>query len=306
MEKLRIYGSSAQQERYFAQASAGALITNAGAERGGKVVGEIRTTLSHASNGYRLNGVKHYCTGSAYADAYYVLAMHPEGGKALAMVPADRAGTTTLDDWDGMGQRTSASGTVRFEDVALAADEVIMLKGFGQRPTHEGATAQILHAAIDAGIAQAAFEDALGLGREGMRAVPESGVATTAEDPYVQHAVGEMAMAVHGAIALVERGAAFTDRAAAAFLRGESAERLLGAASVAVAEAKMAAEAVSLKVGEMLFQVAGASATSRARDFDRHWRNARTHTTHDPVSYKAKVVGDFYLNDRLPPISTKY
>jgi alkylation response protein AidB-like acyl-CoA dehydrogenase len=37
--------------------------------------------------------------------------------------------------------------------------------------------------------------------------------------------------------------------------------------------------------------------------FDRHWRNLRTHTVHDPVAYKAREVGDWALNRRAPEFS---
>jgi alkylation response protein AidB-like acyl-CoA dehydrogenase len=211
-----------------------------------------------------------------------------------------------LDDWDGMGQRTTASGTVTFDDVVVHSEELVRLKQFGVRSTYEGAMAQLLHAAIDAGIALAALGDAIAYGRNGARAVPESGVAKAGDDPYVLHTVGEMAMNAHAAVALVERAGSVLDLASEAFHHHSSPGRLLAEASVAVAEAKMMAEHASLHVSEMIYRVGGASATSRGRNLDRHWRNARTHTTHDPVAYKAKIVGDFYMNDRPPPISTKF
>ena len=34
---------------------------------------------------------------------------------------------------------------------------------------------------------------------------------------------------------------------------------------------------------------------------DRFWRNTRVHTLHDPVRWKYHAVGNFHLNDRLPP-----
>lgn len=36
-------------------------------------------------------------------------------------------------------------------------------------------------------------------------------------------------------------------------------------------------------------------------DLSRRWRNARTHGSHDPVAWKYHHVGDFLLNDVLPP-----
>ena len=306
MEKLRIYATHDQQKHFFEQVLDGRLITNATAELGGKVVGQIATRVTRSGNGIRLNGRKYYCTGSAFADSFYILCLNEDGLRCLAIVPKDRPGLRIDDDWDGMGQRTTSSGTVTLDDVELDEHEVVTLNGAGLRHTHEGALAQLLHSAIDGGIANAALNDALDFGRNRARAVPEAGVARAGDDPYVQQTIGEMVVLVHGAQALIDRAASIMDKIVPAFLRNEPSDRHLGEASVAVAEAKMASEHAALRVGEMMYRIGGASATSRALNFDRHWRNARTHTTHDPVVYKAKVVGDFYLNRRLPPISTKY
>jgi len=221
-------------------------------------------------------------------------------------VPRNREGVSVLDDWDGMGQRTTASGTTIYDDVLVHEHEVLRIPAFGQRRTHEGAFAQLMHSAIDAGIALAALADAGAYGREQARVLRESGVSSATQDPYVLHTIGEMAIAAHGAEALLGRGAALLEQALAASLAGDAdANRLLGEASIAVAEAKYATTEASIRVSEMLFRIGGASATSRGLNLDRHWRNARTHTTHDPVSYKARAVGDFYLNGNLPPINTK-
>jgi alkylation response protein AidB-like acyl-CoA dehydrogenase len=204
-----------------------------------------------------------------------------------------------------MGQRTTASGTARFDGVPVSEGEHFALPTAGALRTHEGAFAQLLHAAIDTGIALAALEDGARYGREKARPVPDAQVSRASDDPFVQASVGEMAMQAHAAEALVERAARLLDAATLEFLAGDAAERALGEASVAVAEAKMAANGAALQVSEMLYRVGGAGATVRSLNLDRHWRNARTHTTHDPVAYKAKAVGDFYLNDRLPPVNTK-
>ena len=307
VEKIRLYGAPEQKRRYFALLLEGAMITNASAEKGGATVGEIRVMLSRqaAAGGWRLDGDKHYCTGSLFASHFYSLVLRDDGGRSIALLPRERQGVTVIDDWEGMGQRTTASGTVRFDGVRIADDEHMPLPQSGMVRTHEGAFAQVLHAAIDVGIALAAFEDAAHYGRQHARPVPEAGVARAGDDPYVQQAVGEMAMLAHGAQALLERAARSLDAVLPAALAGSATGEELGRVSIAVAEAKMAANDAALRVSEMLYRVGGASATSRSLNLDRHWRNARTHTTHDPVAYKAKAVGDYYLNGNLPPITSK-
>ncbi|MGQ4274658.1 acyl-CoA dehydrogenase family protein [Terrihabitans sp. B22-R8] len=307
IEKIRIYGSEAQKRKYFGLALGGRVLTgNAAAERGGTTIGHMTTLVTRDGAGYRLNGRKFYATGSLFAEFTLVTA-HLEGGRrAAVIVPTDRAGVTLLDDWDGMGQRATASGTAIFENVQLAEDEVLPILEYGRRRTYEGAFAQLLHCAVDTGIALAAVDDAVAFGRSGVRPLPEAGVETGANDPYVLHNVGEMVIAAHSALAMVERGAALLDEGVAAFhANGKDADRLLAEASIAVAEAKFLSSEVSIKVSEMIYRIGGASATSRALNLDRHWRNARTHTTHDPVAYKARAVGNFYLNGELPPVNTK-
>ncbi|MDO9438472.1 acyl-CoA dehydrogenase family protein [Hydrogenophaga sp.] len=307
IEKIRLYGTPAQQRHFFDIVLGGNLITNAAAERGGGFIGAIRTALKADGDRWQLDGTKHYATGSLFASHFYVLARRGDEDEArgLAIVPLQREGVRVLDDWDGMGQRTTASGTAIFERVRVEPIESLNLPAAGSRRTHEGAFAQVLHAAIDTGIALAALADAARYGREKARPMPEARVTRASDDPFVQHAVGEMAVLAHAAEAMVERGARILDAALAQGVAAGAADQALGEASVAVAEAKMAANEASLRVSEMLYRVGGAGATVRPLNLDRHWRNARTHTTHDPVAYKAKAVGDYYLNNALPPINTK-
>ena len=57
----------------------------------------------------------------------------------------------------------------------------------------------------------------------------------------------------------------------------------------------------ALEASEKLFELAGSSATRAAHNLDRHWRNARTHTLHDPVRWKYYALGNYYLNGVPPP-----
>ncbi|MGE0154954.1 MAG: acyl-CoA dehydrogenase family protein [Reyranellaceae bacterium] len=308
LDWLTIDGSEAQRQRFYADVMNGHIITNALAERGGKTPGDFHTKLSRQGDGgYRLNGVKFYSTGSLIADQLYVMALLDDGTHAIAIVPKDRQGIEVIDDWDGLGQRTTGSGTTRLTDVAVAAEEVMPLPLHGKKRSYLGAASQVAHAAIDAGIALAALKDGVDYGRTKARPVADAGVDRASDDPYVQQAVGQMSVIAHGAEAMVLRAGAVLDQVLAAHggLEGEALEQAYARASIAVAEAKAAANDASLQVSEMMFRVAGASSTLRKYGLDRHWRNARTHTTHDPVAYKYRAIGQFMLNDTLPPISTK-
>jgi len=307
LDWLAIDGSEAQRRRYYADVMNGHIITNALGERGGKTPGDFNASLRKDGGKYRLNGVKFYCTGSLIADQFYVIARPEDGSHAIAIVPKDRRGVEVIDDWDGMGQRTTSSGTVKLDDVEVDVEEIMPLPLHGKKRSYLGAASQIAHAAIDAGIALAALKDGVAYGRTKARPVADAGVDRATDDPYVQQAVGQMSVVAHAAEAMVLRGAGVLDQVLATHtkLSGVALEQAYARASIAVAEAKSAANDASLQVSEMMFRVAGASSTLRKYGLDRHWRNARTHTTHDPVAYKYRAIGQFMLSDTLPPISTK-
>jgi hypothetical protein len=46
------------------------------------------------------------------------------------------------------------------------------------------------------------------------------------------------------------------------------------------------------------------AAADRRLGLDRHWRNARTHSVHDPVSWKDHHLGGYLVDGRLPPNHT--
>jgi alkylation response protein AidB-like acyl-CoA dehydrogenase len=58
---------------------------------------------------------------------------------------------------------------------------------------------------------------------------------------------------------------------------------------------------VALEASNTLFELAGTSSVQAGLNLDRHWRNARTHTLHDPVRWKYHVVGNYHLNGVTPP-----
>lgn len=311
VERLRIMGSEAQRRRYYPHILSGAIVGAAVSERGGKLRTDISTRLTQTPKGLRLNGRKWYCTGSLMADYQRVAALDDSGAQVSIMVPKGRAGVTLHDDWNGMGQRLTASGTTDFVDVAVDESEVIPFAEWErERRSFATAAIQMMHASIEVGIALAALADAAHWGRTGARPVKEAGVERASDDPYMQHTIGSIAAHTHAAEAMLYRAAELVDVAATAYYAGRAPrgelDELTIAASIAVSEAKIVSTEAALRAGEMLFEVGGASTTLKSNNFDRHWRNARTHTTHDPVAYKHKVIGNYILNGEPPPVSLYY
>ncbi|AZC34683.1 SfnB family sulfur acquisition oxidoreductase [Pseudomonas chlororaphis] len=301
LEVLRVNGSEAQKKRLYAEVLAGQRFGNALAELGTKTAHDRTTRLTRdvqqGRDGYRINGRKFYSTGAIYAQRIPTSVVDEHGVQQLAFVPADSQGLNVIDDWSGFGQRTTGSGSVVFEDVFVAAEDVIPFQSAFERPTTVGPLAQILHAAIDTGIARAAYEDALHFVRTKTRPWIDSGNDKATEDPLTIKSFGHLSIRLHATEALLERSGAFLDAAQA-----EPNAETVAAASIAVAEARAISTEISLAAGSTLFELAGSQATLAEHGLDRHWRNARVHTLHDPVRWKYHAVGNYYLNETNPPL----
>jgi SfnB family sulfur acquisition oxidoreductase len=297
LEVLRVNGNADQQQRLYAEALAGLRFGNALAELGTKTAHDRTTRLSRDGDGYRINGRKFYSTGALYAQRIPTSVVDENGVQQLAFVPADSEGLTVIDDWSGFGQRTTGSGSVVFENVYVDARDVVAFQSAFERPTTVGPLAQILHAAIDTGIARAAFEDALHFVRTRTRPWIDSGIEKAVDDPLTLSSFGKLSVRLFAAEALLDRAGEYLDIAQA-----DSSAETVAAASIAVAEARAISTEISLAAGSTLFELAGSQATLAEHDLDRHWRNARVHTLHDPVRWKYHAIGNYYLNDTNPPL----
>lgn len=293
---LRENGSPEQRRFFFHELLDGRRFGNAQAEAGSRTAQDLLTRLKPHGDGFLLSGTKKYVTGALFAHWVTVLALDPQDRQVVVFVPAGDPGVEVIDDWDGMGQRTTASGTVRLSAVGVPAAHVVPHHRTFTRPQLHGALAQVLHAAIDVGIARAALTDTTEFVRTRSRPWRESGAASAAEDPLTIQHVGELEVQVRAAESLLATAAQAID-AARSDLTAESA----GRASIAVATAKVVAARAAVEVSSALFELAGTSASLDALNLHRHWRNARTHTLHDPVRWKVQHIGRYTLNATLPP-----
>ncbi|GAA3702619.1 SfnB family sulfur acquisition oxidoreductase [Gordonia hankookensis] len=301
INQLLLQGSPEQQARILPEVLAGKTLGNAQSERGTRHIRDYATTLRPDPSGddglWRLNGTKFYCTGALFADWIPTLAHLGEDGPLhVAWVRRDADGVEVVDDWEALGQRTTASGTVRLTDVVVTADLITDFSATFTGPTTYGAFAQLLHAAIDAGIARAALEDAAEFVTTKSRPHPDAGVERAADDPLVVHAFGEMELAVRGAEALLAEAGRAVDRADA-----DLDETTAAAATLAVAAARASTTKSSVDVASRLFEVAGTRSAVAKESLDRHWRNARTHTLHDPAAWKVQHLGRWAAEGILPP-----
>ncbi|TQM29901.1 acyl-CoA dehydrogenase family protein [Nocardia bhagyanarayanae] len=329
---LRLAGSAEQKQRYFAQVLDGARIANAQSERGGATVADIATTVRPLGTRFRVDGTKYYCTGSLFADLLAVLTRldDPDGelpaGEYIAYLPADTPGVRIIDDWNALGQRTTGSGTVEFDGVVVESDQLIFRSDAVHAPTGYGAFAQLLHAAIDAGIARGALSAATKFVRSKSRPWFESGVGRAIDDPLLIQRFGELSVAVVAAEATLRAAGLAVDRAvtsepalsnetvADTHRSGSPAQNgsvsavpsapseAVAEASLAVAAAKVLADRAANDVSSALFEVGGTRSTASDLNLDHFWRNARTHTLHDPVRWKYQHIGRALLHETAPPL----
>ncbi|WP_246793640.1 acyl-CoA dehydrogenase family protein [Burkholderia perseverans] len=294
---VEVWGSDAQRERYL----------RGTVEQGwwwGNAVNSLDTRLvarQEADGGYRLDGIKSFCSGTRGSSRMTISAHDPAAGKPVfAVVPTARDGITVHDDWDPIGQRQTDSGSVSFNSVRIEPDEVLHRSEAPPTPraTLRTLVSQLVLTNLFVGLAEGALAEA----REyvGTRGRPwiHSGVERAQDDPYTLQRFGEMRVQAVAAEALADRAARALQ---GAWDRGQALTAEARAeVSLAVSEAKVVAQRAALESGEALFDACGARATAAPLALDRFWRNARTHTLHDPLDYRLRDLGRHALTGELP------
>jgi SfnB family sulfur acquisition oxidoreductase len=294
IDVLALHAAPALRERLFGEVLAGRRIGNALAERGGRHAQDLTTRVADGL----LTGRKYYCTGALTSAWIAVSALDADGRLRLVFVPRDAPGVTLDTDWDVMGQRATISGSAVFENVP--AELMLDYAGAFAVPQQLGARAQLVHAAIEVGIAEGALRDARAYLRDKARPSTEAvraGATAATDDPHVRHRYGRVATRVRAAAALLREAAGALEEIGLVPAGAEAAAR----GSVAVAAAKAFAGEVAVETATELFAMCGTSSTAAKYDLDRHWRNARTHSVHDPVDWKYHHLAAWELAGVQPP-----
>lgn len=298
-----IFGNAAVAEDYFRSTVAERLFwCNALNPR------DHRSSLRAEGRGYRLHGLKSFCSGSQDSDMLPTTAlMEDSGEQVIVILPTRTAGVEVLDDWDAIGQRQTSSGTVRFEQVAVDPDQIFYPSRQGGMvfATMRTLLAQLNLANIYLGLAEGALYAATRQVRqrqaspslspgpaEGSRSVDPT-PAVLARDRFAQLWVRLQAATVHYDHALQELEAAWQQgRALSATQRGNVA--------IAIATTKVLASDTALAISSAIFDRLGARFTASSHGLDRYWRNIRTLSLHDPVETKLQEIGAYLIEDRFP------
>lgn len=261
--------------------------------------------LTPDADGWRLNGVKHFSTGASVGDRILISAAVTGGDRSgqlvLFVLDAHADGVEPLGDWDALGQRLSASGSVRYTDVRVAESD--LLGELTDDPFANLITPGIQLAFVNLylGIAQGALEQARDLTQARKNAWFLSSADLYRNDPFVLRVFGEL-------VARTEAVEALTDRVARRFddvvaLGDAVTFETRGAIEVDIAKAKIVSTEVGVEVANRVFEVTGSSSAKSSVGLDLFWRNIRTHSLHDPVDYKKLEVGAHFLNGEFQPIS---
>ncbi|MBD8826660.1 SfnB family sulfur acquisition oxidoreductase [Pseudomonas sp. CFBP 13602] len=296
LQMLRGTATAHQQQTLFSAVLQGARIGNGGPERGTRNTLEIKTRIVRDGDDWQISGQKFYSTGALFAHWVAVKAVDEHQRLVMAFVRRGTPGLQIIDDWSGFGQRTTASGTVVLGHVQVPDTHVVEISRHAQQPNIQGAVSQLMQAAIDAGIAAAAIDDTIAFVREKSRPWIDAGVERASDDPFVIADIGRLKLELHAAQALLRKAARVLDQTRHAPVDAT----LAGQASIAVAEAKVITTEIALHASEKLFELAGSRASLAEFNLDRHWRNARVHTLHDPVRWKYHAIGAYHLNGSLP------
>jgi alkylation response protein AidB-like acyl-CoA dehydrogenase len=293
---LLLYGTRAQQEKQLGETARRRLFW-------GNALNPLdqRAVATEDGDGWIFNGLKSFSSGSVGSDRMVVSAWHrPTQSLVVATTLTRRAGLRVRGDWDAFGQKQTDSGTVEFERVEIAAEDVLVGPGATSTPrmTLRTLVSQLIMANLYLGIAIGAFDEARGYTREQTRPWAGSGVAKAIDDPIIQHRYGELRLLIRAAASVADDAARQLD---AAFALGDAIEPLQrGELAVSIAEAKVLAHRAAMEISSQFFELTGARATSEKLGLDRFWRNARVHTLHDPVDVKLRDIGRHALSGQVP------
>ncbi|WP_304113816.1 acyl-CoA dehydrogenase family protein [Mycolicibacterium bacteremicum] len=305
-ERLR-----SQSRKWLDLASAGKIFGNAFSEKGSNAVGSLvfnTRLLPGPDGGFRLDGEKYYSTGTLFADYLTTTATTDHDSVATVVVPADRPGVKIIDDWDGFGQRRTGTGTTTFSGVAVAQDELLSDSPYDAEPTPtvQYASLQLYIHAVVAGVLANVVDDGVALLRSRERSFSHALAERPTDDPLLQRQLGELASTAYVARTAVLDAAAAIGAATESEVDGVPDAALATEAQLRVAKVKVHLDDIAPVAATRLLELGGASASSRQRNLDRHWRNIRTITLHNPVGLKARAIGQNLLHGTALPANAYF
>ncbi|MEL4073202.1 acyl-CoA dehydrogenase family protein [Ochrobactrum sp. GPK 3] len=283
--------------RWLEAAAKGALFAPAHTEPGVSQHGSFSTVVTGEGDKLELNGTKYYTTGALYVDWIHVTANRGDIAVTV-LVPTNAKGVTIVDDWDGFGQTLTASGTVVYDHVSIAEADIQPAVG---RAVHVPSVYQLIHLSTLSGIGRAAVRETAAYLDNRQRTYAHGNTGTAKHDPQILQVVGEVVSKVYSANVATLNAATASERFFKKLISGDADEDDRARLEIEVYQAQISTVTQILEATAALFGGLGASALSRGRGFDRFWRNARAISSHNPLIYRGRQIGDFVVNGTLPP-----
>ncbi|QGY31439.1 acyl-CoA dehydrogenase family protein [Pantoea cypripedii] len=291
---------SPERDSWFRRFIDGELVGSGWTEIGAVKLGDVITRVSPDEKGWTLTGEKFYSTGTLFADWIDVYARRNDNqGDVIALVSTHQPGVIREDDWDGFGQRLTGSGTTRFDNAHVEQQHVY---DFAERFRYQTAFYQHVLLATLAGIARAAARDAAQGVAARQRIYSHSNGSASRQDVQVLQVVGEVTSLAFAVEATVIRAAHSLQSAYEAHISADEdyINTVNAEAEAEAGQAQVIASELVPRAATELFNALGASDTRLSKALDRHWRNARTVASHNPVIYKARDIGDWKVNGTPP------
>ena len=261
-----------------------------------------RSEISKTTTGLLVNGRRTFATGAAIAQLITVSVF--DGDRRVHfIIPSSRKGLRFINDWDNLGQRLTASGSVEFDKVEVAKGDILSgLENYtGDVELRDGLRvlfSQLIFINLYLGIAEGALASAAAHVRAHGRPWPDSGLSDVTQDPYHLLLFGRLSADVAAGVALADKAAALYQ---AALEAGPAlAAQQWGELALVIDQAKVVATRSSLAAAADIYEATGARSTANKYGLDIYWRNLRTHTVHDPVAYRIREIGQYALNGVLP------
>ncbi|MFM0732559.1 acyl-CoA dehydrogenase family protein [Paraburkholderia sediminicola] len=237
---LLTYGNDAQKRDWLTPLARGEML---GAfcltePQAGSDASALRTTATRDGDTYVLNGVKQFITSGKNGNVAIVMAVTDKAagkrGISAFIVPTDTKGYVVARVEEKLGQHSSDTAQIIFEDCRVPAANLIGAEGEGYRIALSGLEGgRIGIAAQSVGMARAAFEAALAYAKE-----RESFGQPLFSHQAVQFRLADMATQLEAARQLIWHAASLkdagqpclTEAAMAKLFASEAAERICSAA----------------------------------------------------------------------------
>lgn len=292
--------ASASNDVWIERFLAGEFVGGGWTEANNVSLANLKTTVTREDGHWVVSGAKYYATGSLYADWLDVLGADHDGTWTTALVRADQDGVELVDDWRGFGQRTTASGTANYDRARAEEGDVFPA---ADRFAYQGHFYQTAMLSILTGIARAAHRDGTAVLTTRTRTYPQGLGDDPRRDAQMLQVIGELSahpFAAEGALRAAARSLDDIAGARGAGADDDEVQRLVIEGEVATSRAQSVIIDAALRATTALFDALGSSAVSERLLLDRHWRNARTLASHNPRVYKARLLGDWYVNGANP------